>query len=488
MASAAPAQEAMLAVRNPRTGTVDHRLAVSGAAEVADKAARLRQNQRGWAALPLEARCGVMARWLAEVKSRAAEIGERDAIDTGGCHTSYLQGFITMANIGGWLEDAPKALGAYRVHTRSAVMPDVEIRSQLVPYPLVGVISPWNAPLMLALLDAVPALFAGSAVLLKPSEVTPRVIETIFETVRAVPELARVFDYVTGGGEVGQQVIGQADLVCFTGSVPTGRKVAVACAERLIPCFLELGGKDPAIVSETADLDRAATAVLRGAVYATGQVCYSTERVYVHASVHDAFIDKLVEKAKAVRLNHDDPRAGHIGPFTFAPQAEIVKRHLDDAVAKGATILTGGKVETIGGGLYMRPTVLTGVTHDMTIMRDETFGPCIPVMSYSTIDEAIRLANDTQFGLTASVIAGSEEEALAIGERINAGAVFLQDTFLTFGKMRTIGTHSFGFSGLGGSRTGPESILRFVRRKALMTQHGAVADIQNDHHLGKPGA
>jgi acyl-CoA reductase-like NAD-dependent aldehyde dehydrogenase len=365
----------------------------------------------------------------------------------------------------------------------------VEIHSQLVPYPLVGVISPWNAPLMLALLDAVPALFAGSAVLLKPSEVTPRVIEALFESVRAVPELAAVFEYVTGPGQIGQRVIDQVDLVCFTGSVPTGRKVAVACAERLIPCFLELGGKDPAIVTETADLDRAATAVLRGAVYATGQVCYSTERVYVAATVHDAFVAKLVERAQAVRLNADNPRAGHIGPFTHAPQAAIVKRHLDDAVAKGAKILTGGEIEDIDGGLYMRPTVLTGVTDDMAIMQDETFGPCVPVMAFADIDEAVRLANDTQFGLTASVLAGSEDEALAIGRRLNAGAVFLQDTFLTFGKMRTIGTHSFGVSGLGGSRTGLDSILRFVRRKALMVQHGPVADIQDDHHLGqKTGA
>ncbi len=487
MASAAIAQEAVLAVRNPRMGTTDFDLRVSSPGDVADKARRLRDAQQRWAALPLEARCGVMARWLAEVKSRAAAIGEADAVDTGGCHTSYLQGFITMANIGGWLEDAGKALGNYQFHGRSAVMPDVEVRSQLVPYSLVGVISPWNAPLMLAMLDAVPALFAGSAVLLKPSEVTPRVIEAIFETVRAVPELAEVFDYVTGDGAVGQAVIEQVDLVCFTGSVPTGRKVAMACAQRLIPCFLELGGKDPAIVTETADLDRAATAVLRGAVYATGQVCYSTERVYVHESIHDAFVAKLVEKAQAVRLNADDPRAGHIGPFTFAPQGEIVARHIADARARGASVLTGGEVEDIAGGLYMRPTVLTGVTHEMEIMRDETFGPCIPVMAYRDIDEAIRLANDTQFGLTASVLAGSEEEALAIGQRINAGAVFLQDTFLTFGKMRTIGTHSFGFSGLGGSRTGLESILRFVRRKALMTQHGPVADIQDDHHLGKGG-
>ena len=484
MASAAIAQEAMLAVRNPRTGETDHTLRVSSHAEVAEKAAQLRAAQPAWEALGVAGRCAVMARWLGAVKVRAQAIGEADAVDTGGCHTSYLQGFITMGNIGGWLADAPAAFEALKWEGMSTSMPTVRIESQVVAFPLVGVISPWNAPLMLALLDAVPALFAGSAVLLKPSEVTPRVIETLFKTVRDVPELAAVFDYVTGPGEVGQAVIAEADTICFTGSVPTGRKVAVACAERLIPCNLELGGKDPCIVTESADLDRAATAVLRGAVYATGQVCYSVERVYVHESAHDAFVEKLVAQAKAVRLNADNPRAGHIGPFTFAPQADIVMRHIADASATGAKVLTGGEIEELGGGLYMRPTVLTGVTHDMLIMQDETFGPCIPVMAYKDTEEAIRLANDTQFGLTASVIAGTAEEAMAIGRRLNAGGVFLQDTFLTFAKLGTFGSDSFGCSGYGAPRIGPESLRRFLRRKSLLTQTGPVADIQDDHHLG----
>src|SRR6478752_7968174 len=229
MAIVAPEREMLLEVRNPRTGEADFRLPVSDATEVAEKATRLRASQSAWEALGVAGRCGVMARWLGAVKARAAEIGEADAVDTGGCHTSYIQGFITMGNIAGWLEDAPKAFEALKWQGMSTSMPTVEIESQVVAYPLVGVISPWNAPLMLALLDAVPALFAGSAVLLKPSEVTPRVIETLFETVREVPELAAVFDYVTGPGEVGHAVIAEADTICFTGSVPTGRKVAIAC-------------------------------------------------------------------------------------------------------------------------------------------------------------------------------------------------------------------------------------------------------------------
>jgi succinate-semialdehyde dehydrogenase/glutarate-semialdehyde dehydrogenase len=482
----ADSERRTIPVRNPRTGAIDFALPVATAAEVTEKAARLRQNQKAWGEKPLAARIGVMQRWLGEVVRRASDISEADAVDTGGCHTSYLQGYITMGNIGGWIEDAQGALDKAGYFGPSKAMPSVEVRTQFVPYPLVSVIGPWNAPMMLVLLDAIPALFAGCAVLIKPSEVTPRWIGPLFETVAAVPELAGVFDYVQGDGETGQHMIEAADLVCFTGSVPTGRKIAVQCAQRLIPCFLELGGKDPVIVTETADLERATTAVLRGAVHANGMVCFSVERIYVAETIHDAFVALLVEKAEKVRLNSDDPRAGHSHPFTFAPQAGIVEKQLADAVAKGATILTGGKTEEIGGGLYMRPTVVTGVTHDMALMQDETFGPILPVMKFATIEEAIALANDTSFGLTANVIAGSEAEALPIAEQVNAGSVFIQDTFLTFAKNRTVGSTAFGNSGVGGgARTGPEAILRYVRRKALLTQHGEPADIQNDHHLGK---
>ena len=469
-----------LPVRNPRTGKTDFTLTVASADEVAGKAARLRENQKAWAVRPVAERVAIMRRWSGELIAHAKTIGDADGADTGGCHTSQFTAFIAVANINGWCEDAEAVLDRAQVSGRAITMPEVEVRSQLVPYPLVGVISPWNAPMMLSLLDAVPALFAGSAVLLKPSEVTPRFIEPLMETVRKVPELAEVFDVVLGDGKTGQDVIANVDLVCFTGSVPTGRKVALACAERLIPCFLELGGKDPVIVTEKADIDRATTAVLRGGVYATGQVCYSVERIYVHESIHDAFVEALVAKANQVRLNDVDPLDGQIGPFIFVRQPEIVEAHLKDATAKGAKILTGGVTETLGGGLYMRPTVLVDVNHDMQIMRDETFGPMLPVMRYRTVDEAVALANNTEFGLTASVIAGSEEEALPIAERLNAGGVNVQDTFLTFAKLRKIGTHSFGVSGLGGSRTGPDSIMRFLRRKAIMTNHGAPASIFED--------
>ena len=370
-------------VRNPRTGGIDFTFKPTTAEEIARKAARLRVNQKVWAARPIKERVGIMRRWIGELAAHAKAIGAADGADTGGCHTSQFTAFIAIANISGWCEDAEGVLERAHVSGQAITMPTVQIRSQLVPYPLVGVISPWNAPMMLSLLDAVPALFAGSAVLLKPSEVTPRFVEPLMHTVQRVPELAEVFDVVFGDGRTGQDVIAQVDLVCFTGSVPTGRKVALACAERLIPCFLEMGGKDPAIVTASADIDRATTAVLRGGVYATGQVCYSVERVYVHESIHDRFVEELVRKANQVTLNDKNPLEGHIGPFIFVRQPEIVQAHLADAVAKGAKILTGGVTETLGGGLYMRPTVVTNVTHDMRLMREETFGPILPVMRYA---------------------------------------------------------------------------------------------------------
>jgi aldehyde dehydrogenase (NAD+) len=362
-------------------------------------------------------------------------------------------------------------------------MPSIAFRTQLVPYQLVGVISPWNGPLMLSCLDPVPALFAGSAVIVKPSEVAPRFVEPLMDTIRAVPELAEVFTFITGDGQTGQQLIQQIDMLCFTGSVANGRKVAVACAQRLIPAYLELGGKDPAIVTATADLDAAATAVLRGAAFGTGQVCFSVERVYVHDSVHDAFVDLLVAKANALRLNYPDINDGEIGPFGFDQQARIADEHLADALAKGAVLQTGGPSQVLGaefgvsGGHFMRPTVLTEVNHDMLVMTEESFAPIMPVMRYQTEDEAVALANDTHYGLSASVIAGTPEEAARIAERVNAGTIALQDTFLTLFKTRDVGTNSFADSGLGGDRTGPGSILRFLRNKALMSQSAPPAPL-----------
>jgi succinate-semialdehyde dehydrogenase/glutarate-semialdehyde dehydrogenase len=472
-----PNARVSLPVRNPYTGLVDYEITPPTAGELAETCSSLRAAQLAWGAAALSHRVEVMLRWADELDAAYGALSAADFADTGGCLISLMSPRIVASSVRSWAADAASVLSAAARSGVTSSMPSISFRTQLVPYPLVGVISPWNGPLMLSCLDPVPALFAGSAVIVKPSEVAPRFVEPLLATIRAVPELASVFTFVTGDGRTGQQLIGLIDLLCFTGSVPNGRKVALACAERLIPAYLELGGKDPAIVTETADLELAATAVLRGAAFGTGQVCFSVERVYVHESVHDAFVDLLVEKAAQLRLNYPDINDGEIGPFGFDRQARIADEQLADAVARGAVIVTGGPSELLGGGRFMRPTVLTEVNHDMPLMREESFAPFVPVMRYRTEDEAVALANDTHYGLSASVLAGTAAEAARIGERLNAGTIALQDTFLTLFKTRDVGTNSFADSGLGGDRTGPGSILRFLRKKALMTQSARPAPL-----------
>jgi acyl-CoA reductase-like NAD-dependent aldehyde dehydrogenase len=482
----------VLPVRNPYTGEVDYAITPPTVEELTATCASLRQGQARWDAAGLEHRTEVMLRWADELAVAYGPLSAADYADTGGCLISLMAPGIVAASIRSWAADAPGVLAAAARSGTSSIMPTISFRTQLVPYPLVGVISPWNGPLMMSCLDPVPALFAGSAVIVKPSEVAPRFIEPLLETIRAVPELARVLTVIPGDGRTGQELIQLIDLLCFTGSVANGRTVAQACASRLIPAYLELGGKDPAIITASADLERAATAVLRGATFGTGQVCFSTERVYVHADVHDEFVGILVRQADALTLNYPDIDTGEIGPFGFDRQAGIADEHLADALAKGAVVRTGGPSRQLGdgagrpGGHFMRPTVLTEVSHEMTLMREESFAPFMPVMRYRTEDEAIALANDTHYGLSASVIAGTAAEAARIGERLNAGTVALQDTFLTLFKTRDVGTNSFGDSGLGGDRTGPGSILRFVRKKALMTQSAAPSPLTRPAPLARP--
>ena len=231
-------------------------------------------------------------------------------------------------------------------------------------------------------------------------------------------------------------------------------------------------------MTATADVDQAAAAVLKGAIHNNGQLCFSTERVYVDEAIFQPFVAELVRLASDIEPNFPDISRGHLGPFILGSQADIVDDHLADAVARGAQIECGGPTKSLDGGRYMDPTVLTGVTHEMKIMREETFGPVIPVMSYGSVDEGIALANDSDFGLSGAVIAGTEDEARAVARRVHAGAMSLQDTSLTINIMRDVEKTSYALSGMGGSRMGPNGLLRFMRRKALITRRGPVAHMQ----------
>ncbi|MEO7387437.1 MAG: aldehyde dehydrogenase family protein, partial [Gammaproteobacteria bacterium] len=432
------------------------------------------QAQPAWSHAGMEHRIAVLRQWADEIESRHDAIAAALAVDTG--RTVIAAGEVRSAsrNIRRWCDFGP-TLTATPVH-ESGIMPSLRYSHQLVPYPLVGAISPWNFPVALSLIDAVPALLAGCAVFVKPSEVTPRFVGPLMEAVTAVADLARVLAIEAGDGPMGAALIGQVDVICFTGSVATGRKVAVAAAERFIPAFLELGGKDPAVILPSANLEDAADAILRGSVVASGQVCLALERAYVHESRHDAFVDLLVSKARQVQLNYPDIDRGDLGPMIFDRQADIIDAQLDDAVARGAVIRCGGKTENLGGGRYCRATVVTNVDHTMKLMTEETFGPVIPVMSYKTVDEAVALANDSDFGLSAAVFAGTLDEARAVAERINAGGLSLNDAALTR-ETYEAEKNSFGYSGMGGSRMGAAGLLRFYRKKALLMQTGKPAKL-----------
>jgi len=467
-------QGAQLAVRNPRTGNCDAFVEVASAAEVAATAARLRTAQRAWGRLEVAARTAVLLRWAEEVAAEREALIEALFTDTGRWAISVGEVDGALRNIRRWAAQAPGLI--VESEFQSALLPTVKIRDQYVPYGLVGCISPWNFPVTLSLIDAVPALVAGCAVIIKPSEVTPRFVAPLRRALERVPELAAVLAFVTGAAETGRALVGAVDAICFTGSVATGRKVAEAAAARFIPAFLELGGKDPAVVLASADLEMATDVVLRGAIANNGHACMSLERIYVQRPLYGKFVERLVEKASGVRLAYPDPRSGYLGPLIFEAQARIIQAQLDEARARGARVLTGGEIENLGGGLYLRPTVVVDVDQRMTLMTEETFGPVIPVMPFDTIAEAIALANDSEYGLSACVLAGTLEEALAVGREIDAGGISLNDgcmTYMTYEGEK----NSFKYSGLGGSRMGTAGLRRFFRKKSLIQQHGRASGV-----------
>jgi acyl-CoA reductase-like NAD-dependent aldehyde dehydrogenase len=458
-------------VRNPRTGEFDYEIAPLGREAVLAEAMRLRRAQPAWQALGAKGRAVVLERFAQAVERHASSINDALTIDTGRRAVSRIEVDGLPRTIRRWSQRGQQLIAALDDGEHPSATPGIMLKGHYIPYPLFGAIAPWNFPVVLSHIDAIPALMAGCAALVKPSEVTPRFIAPMRAALAEVPQLAAVFAYVEGGPETGQALIEAVDYVCFTGSTATGRKVAEAAARALIPANLELGGKDPMIILASADPVHAAGIALRASIVATGQACQSIERIYVARAIAAPFIEELVQQASQVRLNYPDIGQGDIGPFIFAAQAEKVAAQLDDARAKGARILTGGKVETLGGGQYLHPTVLVDVTPDMAVMEEETFGPVLPVTVFDTVEEAIALANDSPYGLSAAVIAASLDEAEAVAVQIEAGAISLNDGALT--SMVWDATNSSQkASGLGPSRMGDEGLLRFFRRQALIGQTG----------------
>jgi len=454
-----------LEVKNPRSGKVDFYIEALDEAEITKLAEKARTAQKDWRAHGLAHRCAKILDFSTTLEKHADIISNAVEIDTGRRSMARMEVQGVIGNLRAWATLAPNLIPKTN-WVQGRMKPHFKHQNDHVPYALVGVISPWNFPITLSFIDAIPALLAGGAVLIKPSEVTPRFAEAL-RLVITEAGLDHIITITQGDGATGAALIDHVDCVCFTGSVPTGRKVAIRAAENLIPANLELGGKDPLIITETADLDKATDLALRASILATGQACQSIERIYVHETIYDQFTALLTKKAKAVKLNYPDIDKGHMGPFIFGKQAAIVEAQISDAVSKGAKVLSGGEILSHGGGKWLEPTVISEVNHHMDIMRKETFGPVMPVMSYRTIEAAILLANDTEYGLSGGVFAASIDEAKEIGQHIDAGAISLMDAALT-GQYFEAGKQAFKNSGLGPSRMGANGLLRFFRQKAYI--------------------
>jgi succinate-semialdehyde dehydrogenase/glutarate-semialdehyde dehydrogenase len=312
--------------------------------------------------------------------------------------------------------------------------------SQIIYRPLgvVGIISPWNFPWAIPLGEVVMALMAGNAVVLKPSELTTLVGLKIGEVFRraALPE--GLLSVVAGDGRAGAALVeAGVDKIMFTGSVATGKRVAAAAARRLLPVVLELGGKDPMIVLDDADAAVAAGAAVWGAFCNSGQACASVERCYVQEAIAPRFIEEVVKQTRALRQAAGTESDTDIGAMSSERQLSVVAAHVDEALAQGAHALTGGRRAPKLEGPFYEPTVLADVTHEMTVMREETFGPVLPLMTFKTEEEALGLANDSQFGLTASVWTKDIARGRRLAQRIEAGTVMVNETLYTHGVAQT---------------------------------------------------
>jgi acyl-CoA reductase-like NAD-dependent aldehyde dehydrogenase len=452
-------------VRNPADGTLVGTVPIESAEAVAAKARELRLFQPEWEAIGPRGRKKWMLAyrdWLLDNSEHIADVLQSE---TGKSRVDAASEPIASADmVKYWAVNAEQFLSDQHPRGHSLPMRVKKLTVAYRPYPVVGVITPWNFPFAMLGMDVPPALAAGAAVLLKPSEVTPL---SAVEFVRGWREIGAppILDVATGYGDTGAAVIANVDFVQFTGSTRTGRAIAHQCADRLIPYSLELGGKDPALVLSDADLDRAANGIAWGGMFNAGQACASVERVYVEAPVYDEFVAKLTEAVGRVRTGHDD--RGHkfdIGAMATETQRDIVTRHVEEAVAQGATVRTGGK--PTGVGTFFEPTVLTDVSQSMSCMTEETFGPTLPVAKVADEAEAIRLANDSKFGLSATVWTRDKERGMRVARQLEVGSVNVNDVLSnTF----QLGIPMGGWkeSGVGARAGGAYGIRKYCRQQAI---------------------
>jgi acyl-CoA reductase-like NAD-dependent aldehyde dehydrogenase len=423
--------------KNPATGEVLGEVPDMDAAQVQAAVARAREAQRTWGTLPVKERAARVGRYRDQIVKHAAELCELIAREGGKTRAEALSMEVMLiADLATYFCKraakilAPESIPLHLLKNRGSYV-------HYLPRGVVGVIAPWNFPFSIPIGEAVMALLAGNGVVVKPSEITPLIALKAKELYDASGMPADLFQVVTGRGPAGAALIDAGiDYCVFTGSTATGRKIATACGERLIPCTLELGGKAPAVVCADANVERTARALVWGAFANQGQVCVSVERVYAHQAVHDELIEKIV--AQVAKLRQTDPMAEAVdaGSMTWERQVEIVEERIKQAVDAGARVRAGGKRRGTSG-LAFEPTVLTECKQDMDVMRKEIFGPVMPIMRVRDEEEAIQLSNDSALGLAAYVFTDDTQKGRRIAERIEAGTVMVNDCLITYGAPET---------------------------------------------------
>ena len=411
----------MLEVINPANGAAIAELATDSPDTVAAKYAAARAAQPAWAAVPLEHRIEMLQRFRAALVANldklaailTAEVGKpiRQA-------SNEINGLLGRIDF--FVEHAVPTLAARVVHDADGMRERIEH----APLGVITNISAWNYPYFVGGNVFIPALLAGNAVLYKPSEyasLTGCEISTLLHA-SGVPQ--DVFAMLVGAGDVGAALLAQpVDGVFFTGSAATGKRILQSLGSHLVKVQLELGGKDPTYVCEDVDIAAAAASLADGAMYNGGQSCCSVERIYVHASIHDAFVTAFVNEVRGMRVGLPTLADSYIGPLTRAPQVQVLEQQIADAVAKGARVLLGGK-RIDQPGNWFEPTVLVDVNHTMAVMRDESFGPIIGIQAVADDDEAVQLMNDSDYGLTAGVYTRSEARAQRLLAQVQAGSVY----------------------------------------------------------------
>lgn len=421
---------------NPATGEILRELECADVAQVQAAVARARAAQGAWSQLGVKRRVGLLREFQARLHARKSEIATAITREAG---KPLAEALVTEVLV---VLDAARFLIDNAWHLlREEPLPHGSLATKLKrgrllrePHGVIGIISPWNYPFSIPATETLAALVAGNAVVLKPSELTPLVALELAELLHASGIPQDVFQVVIGEGPTGAALLNSAiDKLVFTGSVRTGKRIATAAAERLLPVVLELGGKDPMLVLKDADIDVASSAAVWGAFVNAGQACLSVERCYAHRSLFDSFAAACAAKTKQLRLGNGMDANTDVGPMIHEPQVQIVEAHVEDAKARGARVLVGGRRLPELGTNFYAPTVLANVTHEMRIMREETFGPVLPIMAFDDQEEAVRLANDSEYGLAASVWTRDAKRGERLARRIHAGTVMVNDVISCFG-------------------------------------------------------